>query len=113
MTVELLHDKAKDKSLVVRVREDETVIEYVVCSHYNSQAPEGQRWDYGHYFHDIPHALVYYNEAIIVNRPSYDRLAELARQLIAKLVDDDWGAAIEYFTEDCEMTDNEMNYFEI
>lgn len=66
MTVELLHDKAKDKSLVLRIREDEVVIEYgyVVCSHYNSQAPEGQRWDWGHYFRSLLCALDYYNGII-------------------------------------------------
>jgi hypothetical protein len=47
------------QSLVVRTREDGTVHEYVVCSNYNDTAPEGSKWDWGHYFSTMEDALKY------------------------------------------------------
>ena len=47
------------QSLVARVRDDGSVYEYVVCSYYNDNAPEGSKWDWGHYFSKIEDALRY------------------------------------------------------
>ena len=50
------------QSLVKRVKDDGTVYEYVVCSNYNDNAPEGSKWDWGHYFKDVKDALRYIAE---------------------------------------------------
>lgn len=34
-------------------------IEYCVCSYYNDNAPEGSKWDWGHYFYTLESALKY------------------------------------------------------
>ena len=47
------------QSLVERVKDDGTVYEYVVCSNYNDNAPEGSKWDWGHYFSTMENALKY------------------------------------------------------
>ena len=49
----------KRQSLVARVREDDTVYEYIVCSNYNDTQPEGSKWDWGHYFKELKDALKY------------------------------------------------------
>lgn len=47
------------QSLVVRTKEDGTIHEYVVCSNYDDTAPEGSKWDWGHYFSTMEGALKY------------------------------------------------------
>jgi hypothetical protein len=115
MTIEILRSNAKDKSLVVRIREDGTPLDfqgYVVCSHYNYKAKENQQWDWGHYFNSLNSALAYWHTEIM-DEPSYDRLSELATLFKDGLIEDDEQSAMEYFEDTCEMTESEMEYFGI
>ena len=50
---------SEKQSLVARIKDDGTVHEYVVCSHYDDNAPEGSKWDWGHYFSTMEGALTY------------------------------------------------------
>lgn len=45
------------QSLVEITKENR--IEYCVCSYYNDNAPEGSKWDWGHYFPTLKSALTY------------------------------------------------------
>lgn len=47
------------QSLVARMKEDGSVYEYVVCSYYDDNAPEGSKWCWGHYFKEVADALRY------------------------------------------------------
>ena len=47
------------QSLVVRIKDDGTIHEYVVCSNYDDTKPEGSKWDWGHYFCTMEGALKY------------------------------------------------------
>lgn len=47
----------EDSFLIARVKEDNTVYEYVVCRNWN-----GNSWDWGHYFREIDDALEYFNK---------------------------------------------------
>lgn len=47
----------KDSFLIVKIRPDNSVHEYVVCRNWN-----GNSWDWGHYFTNIDDALEYFNE---------------------------------------------------
>lgn len=47
----------KDSFLIVKIRPDNTVHEYVVCRNW-----DGNSWILGHYFGDIDNALEYFNE---------------------------------------------------
>ena len=58
ISTELLKFNAT-QSLVVRIKDDGTIHEYVVCSNYDDNAPEGSKWDWGHYFMTMEGALKY------------------------------------------------------
>lgn len=47
------------QSLVARKNDIGEIYEYVVCSHYDDNAPEGSKWDWGHYFSTMEGALKY------------------------------------------------------
>lgn len=57
-SVELLKF-SKSQSLVQIFKDNGEHKEYVVCSNYNPKAPEGSKWDWGHYFIDMEGALQY------------------------------------------------------
>jgi hypothetical protein len=112
MTTEILRNITKNKSLVVRIREDGTPINYVVCSYYNHKAKENQQWDHGHYFDNLDSALNYWHEKVM-NEPNYYRLSELATLFKDGLMEDDEQSAMGYFEDTCEMTESEMKWFGI
>lgn len=54
--VELM--KRGDRSLVARLRDDNTVSEYVTCTDFNPDKPDGSQWCWGHYFGtNLEHAV--------------------------------------------------------
>lgn len=57
-SVELLKFSER-QSLVQIFKENGEHKEYVVCSNYNPDAPEGSKWDWGHYFITMEGALTY------------------------------------------------------
>jgi hypothetical protein len=50
---------SEKQSLIARIKDDGSIYEYVVCSNYDDNAPEGSKWDWGHYFTAIRDALEY------------------------------------------------------
>ena len=50
--------KFSDKQSLVEITKANR-IEYCVCSYYNDNAPEGSKWDWGHYFYTLESALKY------------------------------------------------------
>jgi hypothetical protein len=105
----MLHE---NYSLLVLLKEDATISQFVICKHYNPDEPYGNQWSWGHYFETLEKALDYWNENIL-NRPCYDRLSELATLFKDGLVEDGMVEALEFFDESCEMTNDEKDYFGI
>lgn len=98
--------------------------QYVVASGYDDKAKEDSQWNHGIYimYHDhdakaeaLSKALELFRSRTETKYITRFRLEELA----TKFKDGLFGAYLEdneyddFFTEDCEMTDNEMNFFEI
>lgn len=102
----------EDKYLLVIIRDDGSVKEFVSCFYYNPSMPYGQQWDWGHYFTTLESALAYWDREVI-GRPNYDRLSELATQFKDGLIEDGEEEAMIYFNETCEMTESEMEFFGI
>ena len=57
-SVELLKF-SESQSLVQIFKDNGEHKEYCVCSHYDPNAKEGSKWDWGHYFVDMEGALQY------------------------------------------------------
>jgi hypothetical protein len=110
--IQLSYNANGNYSLVVLLRDDGSVKEFVVCKNFNANAKEYEWWDYGHYFPTIESAMSYWNMRVL-ELPSYDRLSELATLFKDGLMEDDKEAAMEYFEDTCEMTESEMEYFGI
>jgi hypothetical protein len=108
--IQLSYNASTNYSLVVLLRDDDSVKEFVVCKNFNANAKEYEWWDYGHYFPTIEGAMNGWNMKVL-DRPTYDRLSELATLFKDGLVEDDEETAMEYFENTCEMTDDEMEYF--
>lgn len=102
----------EDKYLLVVIRDDGSVKEFVSCSYYNSSLPYGEQWMWGHYFETLESALAYWDREVI-GRPNYDRLSELATLFKDGLIQDDEYEAMVYFEDECEMTESEREYFGI
>jgi hypothetical protein len=111
-TLQLLYDKETNKSLVILLRDDETISEYVVCSNYNAKAKEYQWWSNGRYYPNIAMAMIDWNVNVLGQIP-YDRLVELATKFKDGLLEDDEQSAYEYFDDECEMSDEEKDFFGI
>lgn len=110
--IQLSYDTNNNYSLVVLLRDDDSVKEFVVCKNFNANAKEYEWWDYGHYFPTIEGAMNCWNIKVL-ERPSCDRLSELATLFKDGLMDDDEETAMEYFEDTCEMTESKMEYFGI
>lgn len=83
------------------------VYEYVVCSNYN-----GKEWDNGDYYgyRYLQSAIDKFN---VGHSITYARMSELATLFKDGLIEDDKDSAIEYFMGECDMDDNELEYFGI
>lgn len=68
-------------------------------------------WAQGHYFEDITKAVRWIQNKIDV--VPFLRLEELASKAIDGLIEDDPYEAAEYFENEMEMTDEEIEYFGI
>ena len=98
--------------------------QYAVVSGYNPTQPVGQQWDHGTYFthwnqsiEDKQRAL---SSAVELFRMRTERgyihrhrLEELTTKLKDGLIECDEDFAAEYFDEECEMTDEEKEWFGI
>lgn len=51
--------KFSQRQSLVEITKDNGTIEYCVCSYYDDNAPEGSKWDWGHYFSTMKNALEY------------------------------------------------------
>lgn len=84
---------------------------YAVWTSFNTSM-DGGNMNNGHYELSFKDALTVFNGEKV--RPiSWDRLSELATKFKDKLEQDDREEALRYFTEECEMTDEELKYFGI
>ena len=104
--------------------QSESDTQYAVVSGYDDKAKEDSQWDYGIYVmyhnHDskteaLSKALELFRNRTEKNYITRFRLEELA----TKFKDGLFGAYLgdneydDFFTEECEMTDYEMNFFGI
>lgn len=84
---------------------------YAVWTSFNTSM-DGGNMNYGHYELSFEDALTVFNGEEI--KPiSWDRMSELATKFKDGLNLDDKEEALKYFTEECEMTDKELEYFGI
>lgn len=83
------------------------VYEYVVCDNF-----DGKQWDTGSYFKytNLQGALDNFNRGYKV---SYARMSELATRFKDALIETDEDYAMECFSEECDMSDDEYEYFGI
>lgn len=70
---------------------------------------ERNGWGQGHYFQNIEDAIEYIRDK--QGKPNWYRLDELASKAIDGLIEDDPYEAAEYFENEMEMTDEEIEYF--
>ena len=104
--------------------QSESDTQYVVASGYDDKAKEDRQWDHGIYvmYHDHDSKAEALSKALELFRSRTEtkyiarfRLEELA----TKFKDGLFGAYLEdneyndFFTKDCEMTDYEIDFFEI
>lgn len=104
--------------------QSESDTQYVVASGYDDKAKEDSQWDHGIYvmYHDHDSKAEALSKALELFRSRTEtkyitrfRLEELA----TKFKDGLFGAYLgdneydDFFTKDCEMTDYEMDFFEI
>ena len=98
--------------------------QYAVVSGYDPNQPVGQQWDHGTYYshwnqgaEDKQKVLsVAIEKFRIKTEPDYIprcRLEELATKLKDGLLEADEDFAMEFFDEECEMTDEEKAWFGI
>ena len=88
------------------------VYEYVACRNYDPDAPDGEKWDGGTYYR--PNSLQSAVDDVLDRVMSQSRLEELATKFKDGLMQDgDVSYAMEYFDEECEMTEEEKEWFGI
>lgn len=84
---------------------------YAVWTSFNTSM-DGGNMNNGNYELSFKDALTVFNGEEV--KPiSWDRLSELATKFKDGLEQDDKEEALKYFTEECEMTDEELKYFGI
>ena len=83
---------------------------YAVWTCFNT---ETQSMNYGHYDMNLQSALDLFNGKDYGKVISYDRLSELATMFKDGLEQGDKEEALKYFIEECDMTDEELDYFGI
>lgn len=97
--------------------------QYCVCTCYYPNAKEDSQFDGGTYFsyfglrerkaEALQKALDYFRYRTELDYITRSRLEELATKFKDGLIEDDEESAMEYFTEECEMTPCEMEFFGI
>ena len=118
-------EEAKNTMKTLTVDCDESVlivaeypdIDYVLAYRGGSYQPWVAAWGYngtdswsqGHYFEKLEDAIEYIRTK--QGKPNWYRLDELASKAIDGLIEDDPYEAAEYFENEMEMTDEEIEYF--
>ena len=97
--------------------------QYCVCRNYNPDAKEDQQYDGGTYFcywgdrerkpYFLSVALENFRVKTENNYVPRARLEELATKFKDGLIEDDRESAMEYFDYECEMTEEEKEWFGI
>ena len=98
--------------------------QYAVVTGYDPRQPVGQQWNYGTYLTHwnqsaedkqiaLFHAIEQFRLKTEPNYISRFRLEELATKLKDGLLEADEDFAMEFFDEECEMTDEEKAWFGI
>lgn len=85
---------------------------WVVCSNWRPEAPEGEKWDLGHYFYNQAKALRY---LLGIGDISPARLEEIATKALEFIVEnedegDRW-ECIKDALEDLDLDDDELEFF--
>lgn len=102
----------------------ETETHYIVACEYDETQPKGQQWGYGLYslrwsecqienVNALYNAIETFREKTEENYIPRKRLEELATKFKDGLIEDDEESAMEYFDYECEMTDEEKEWFGI
>lgn len=115
-TMETLTADCDDSVLIVAEYPE---IDYVLAYRGGKHQPWVAAWAYngknswgqGHYFEKLEYAIEYIRQ--IQGKPNWYRLDELASKAIDGLIEDDPYEAAEYFENEMEMTDKEIEYFGI
>ena len=97
--------------------------QYCVCTNYDETAKEDQQYCDGKYFcywEDIEQKVCFLSAALEYFRTKTEenyiprcRLEELCTYFKDGLVQDDYETAMEYFEEECELTENEKEWLGI
>lgn len=107
----------------VSLLQSQSDTQYCVCRNYNPEAKEDQQYDNGSYFcywgatnlkaYTLSLAIDCFRIKTEENYISRSRLKELADKFKDGLMQDDEESAMEYFIEECEMEDYELEFFGI
>lgn len=107
----------------VSLLQSQSDTQYCVCWNYNPDAKEDQQYNNGTYFcywndkeqqsYFLAVALEKFRYLTEEDYISRSRLEELATKFKDGLIEDDKESAMEYFREECEMEDYEMDFFGI
>lgn len=107
----------------VSLLQSQSDTQYCVCRNYNPEEKEDQQYYNGSYFcywgdkelkiYLLATALEVFRCKAEKDYISRYRLEELASSFVQGLIEDDEESAMEYFTEECEMEDYEMEFFGI
>ena len=98
--------------------------QYVVACGFDETFPENQQWAQGYYYSHwntseivkqrmLSAALEYYRTLTETDYIPRCRLEELATQFKDGLIEDGEAEAMEYFDSECEMENNEKEFFGI
>ena len=115
-TMEILTTDCNESVLIVAKYPE---IDYVLAYRGGSHQPWVAAWGYngtnswsqGHYFEKLEDAIEYIRTK--QGKPNWYRLDELASKAIDGLIEDDPYEAAEYFENEMEITDKEIEYFGI
>ena len=98
--------------------------EYVVAMGFDETQPENQQWEQGMYYTHwneseikkmccLQAALDHFRLLVDMDYISRCRLEELATKFKDGLIECDEDFASEYFAEECELNESEMEFFEL
>lgn len=110
-----------EKGNIALIKRGEVYPEYAVVSHLVAKQErqyQGNDWDYtvGYWDADVyglQNAIECFRQKTEASYVPRYRLEELATLFKDGLIEDDRESAMEYFTETCEMNENEMEFFGI
>lgn len=107
----------------VSLLQSQSDTQYCICRNYNPDAKEDQQYDGGTYFcywgdkerkpYFLSAALENFRVKTEDNYVPRTRLEELATKFKDGLIEDDRESAMEYFDYECEMTEEEKEWFGI